>query len=152
MWLSLLLARRTMSRQNTWSWPQPVYACLFVLYAPPVNSSRLLYGGRNAYFNVPLDTRSWNPACFRITILASWTWDARRYLPRGLPFGFTAMNYHISTFGRLIMALILAVRAQADYMEMDDRNNSISYSVNWTRNFSGYQNPLNDAQLFDGTA
>ena len=57
------------------------------------------------------------------------------------------MYYQFRILGRLVVALILMVLAQADYI-MDDANSTIHYAGYWTLGMSGQ---LSTSQLFDGT-
>ena len=57
------------------------------------------------------------------------------------------MYYQFRILGRLVVALILMVLAQADYI-MDDANSTIDYAGLWTR--TGI-NEVNISMVFDGT-
>jgi hypothetical protein len=104
-----------------------------------------------------------NPACFRISDShCQFQFDTDISL-KGLAFDsvkhghptsriLITMDSHFSTFGRLIVALILAVLAQADYI-MDDSNNTIQYGglERW-QNEDNLQNyGLNYSNVFNGT-
>ena len=58
----------------------------------------------------------------------------------------TTMYSQFWIFGKLVVALILMVPAQADYI-MDDTNSTIHYVGPWYQNGS----QVNTSQLFDGT-
>jgi hypothetical protein len=65
---------------------------------------------------------------------------------------FTMMHYQFWIFRRLVIALIPAILAQADYI-IDDSNSTISYiGPGWHRVIPNEVFPMTAPQLFNGTA
>jgi hypothetical protein len=71
-------------------------------------------------------------------------------LPEQYPQHLRTMHYQFTIFGQLIVALILVVLAEADYI-MDDSNSTIKYmpkGVAWSRDVSHFDT----TKLFNNSA